>query len=135
MRQPTPRDELYAWHTNAMMGRLAEAPAVYNEEPECGWFKTRLVRGGPFVPARIWLYQPTDADGQLTGPEVLQAELNGEYAAPQTVWERSSGNPISEHEFQYMTDLAAHLAEHAPDDPLANPRQRIDPFKIPTPKF
>jgi len=133
---PTPAHVLYAWHRNALLGVFGEAPETFNEEPECGWFKTRLVKGGPWVPARIWMYQPIDEDtGELVGDEKLQCEVNGQHADADEVWSRLCGNPISEQEFNYMTATRRHAAFYEPDHPAANPRQPIDWLTAPIPQF
>ena len=135
MSKPTPHAALYAWHTNALLGVLAEEPQAFNEDPECGWFKRRLVKGGPFVPARIWMYQPTDESGDLIGDEVMQCEVNGQFADPHAQWSWLCGEPITEQEFNYLTAALKWSAENAPNEPMANPRQPIDWLKVPTPPF
>lgn len=135
MSKPTPHAALYAWHTNALLGVLAEEPQAFNEDAECGWFKRRLVKDGPFVPARIWMYQPTDEAGDLVGDEVLQCEVNGQFADPQQQWSWLCGNPITEQEFNYLTAILKWSAENAPHEPMANPRKAIDWTKVPTPTF
>lgn len=135
MSRPTPKETLLAWHANALLGVYGEPTTEFNENPECGWFKRRLVKDGPFVPARIWLYQPTDENGDLVGDEVMQCEVNGKYADPETQWSWLCGNPITEAEFNYLTASLAWSAEHAPDEPMANVSQKIDWLKVPTPTF
>jgi hypothetical protein len=136
IREPTGHDEQYAWHRNAMLGVFGKAVTLFNEEPECGWFKRRLVKGGVFVPARIWLVSITDCEtGELTQDEFLQCEVNGNYADVDQQWPWLCGNPISESEFNYMTALRQHCAWHAPDEPAANPRQPINWNTVKPPEF
>jgi hypothetical protein len=135
MTRPTPEAELYRWHRNALLGVLADEPATFNEDPECGWFKRRLVKGGPWVPAKIWMVQPVDEAGDLVADETLQAEVNGTWADPETVWSWICGNPITEQEFNYLTATLQWSADHAPDEPMANVYQKIDWLKVPTPTF
>lgn len=136
MSKPTPYEKLYAWHTNALRGVLADEPLEYNEEPECGWFQRRLVKDGPWVPARIWMYQPVDPDtGDLVGDEVFQCEVNGRHADPYTEFFGLSGHPISEAHFNYLTAAIAWSAEYAPDEPRANPYRPVDWLKVPPPTF
>lgn len=134
-RLPTPRAALYAWHTNALLGVLADEPQAFNETPECGWFKRRMVKGGPFVPARIWMYQPTDESGELVGDEVMNCEVNGKWADADQQWSWLCGNPITEQEFLYLTASLKWAEDHAPHEPMANIHQRIDWLKVPTPTF
>ena len=133
--KPTLHAVLYAWHSNALRGALADDMPT-TEEPQCGWFKRRLVRGGPFVPARIWMYQPVDPEtGDLVGDEVLQCEIGGRFADPEVQFPWLARHPISEQEFNYLTALADWTAENAPKEPIANPGQPIDWLTVPTPTF
>lgn len=132
IRQPTPHATAYAWHTAALAG---DEP-VTTDEPQAGWFKRRLVKGGPFVPARIWLEQPVDlGSGELIDDERLLCEVNGAMDDAAEQWPWLCGNPISRAEFDYLTASLAWSAQHAPDEPRANPRQPIDWLKVPAPTF
>jgi hypothetical protein len=46
----------YQWWRDALGGKN---PPIHDGEPHSGYFKRRLVKGGPWVPAAIW-----DADGR-----------------------------------------------------------------------
>ena len=128
MRQPTPHVDLYGWWMVALGGGDPET----THEPQCGWFKRRLVKGGPWVPARIWMDQPIDPDtGELCGDETLQCEVAGRWADPEDAWTWLCANPITEQEFRYLTALAEHCARHEPSHPSANPRQPIDHLQTP----
>lgn len=135
MRVPTPRAAAYAWHANALLGVYGEwMPAT--DEPQCGFFKRRLVKDGPFVPARIWLNQPVDDEtGELCDDETLQCEVNGAYADAHEQWTWLAGNPISEAEYKYLAATVQWSAWHAPHEPMANPRQPVDWLTVPTPSF
>lgn len=84
MRQPTPEVQQYAWHTAALSNR--EEPR--NEaDPQCGWYQMRKVKGGPWIPVRIWLYQETDiVTGDLSADERLMCEVDGITADPVPIW-------------------------------------------------
>lgn len=125
-----------AWHTNALLGALGDEVTVFGEDPECGWFKTRLVKGGPFVPARIWLHQEIDAEtGELVDDERWICEVNGEIADIDRYWSFLSKNPITEAEFNYLTASMKWTAEHAPFEPRANPRTAVNWLDVPTPSL
>jgi hypothetical protein len=127
MRQPTPISEQYAWHRAALAGDNPEITAT----PQAGWFKRRLVKGGPWVAGRLWLDQPVDELGELCGDETLQCEVAGRWADPEDAWTWLCANPISEQEFKYLTALAEHCAAHEPSHPSANPRQPINHLQTP----
>jgi hypothetical protein len=136
IRQPTSRAAAYAWHSQALVDLRDHLRPDTPLEPQCGWFKTRLCRGGPFVPARIWLWQAIDQEtGELVADEVLQCEVNGAYGDPETQWTWLAGDPITEAEFDFMTANRQWAAWHAPHEPAANPRQRTDWNTVPVPSF
>jgi hypothetical protein len=123
MRMPTPLDQLYAWHAKAMRG----LEPVIDNTPQCGWYKRKLVKGGVFVPARIWMFQDIDAEtGELLSDELLQCEVNGTYADPEDAWSWICSNPITEQEFRYLSARIDFALRNEPDDPFAAPTQPID---------
>ena len=134
IRWPTSNEELYAWHKTALEDVALHFVPEPTQEPQCGWFKLRLVKGGPFVPARIWMFQPIE-DGELVGDETFQCEVNGKFADAEDQWHWLCQNPITKAEFDYLTASLAWAADHAPDEPMANVRQPIDWQKVPTPVF
>lgn len=107
MRRPTPESvQLAFWRAAldraAPMTREAAAHLRnrHMEDPECGFYRTRLVRGGPHVPVRIWIDQEIDPKtGELLSDERMRAELDGQelrdapaYLAPRFI----SFRPITE---------------------------------------
>ena len=135
IRQPTSKDDALAWWRNGLKGMTADEQ-IYSEEPQSGWYKTRLVRLGPFVPARIWIEAEIDREtGELLGDETLQCEVNGQHADAEQQWPWLCQNPITEAEYRYMTALRQHVGWYEPDHPTANPRQSVDWTKVPTPQF
>lgn len=128
MRRPTPITELYDWHSRALRGL---AP-VHDSTPHCGWFKRRLVKGGVFVPARIWMFQDICPEtGELLSDEILQCEVNGSYADPEEAWSWICSNPITEQEFRYLTARIDHAIRHEPEDAFADPRKPIEINRTP----
>ena len=130
MRTPTPLAELYAWHTAALAGKKP----VITDEPQAGWYKRVLVKGGVMVPARIWVYQNVDREtGELVEDELLQCEVNGQYADAQDQWSWLASNPISRAEFNYLMASIDHAVRHEPDDAFADPRRPVDLNSLPLP--
>ena len=132
MRRPTKKRELYRWHTAAMHG---DNPPIHEDEPHCGWFRTRLVRDGVPVPAVIWMEQPVDSSGALDGDEYLRCKIHNKEVDPYKAWTWLCKDPISEATYNYMRDLLAWAAEHAPDSPEANPHLSIQWGKVPAHSF
>lgn len=115
IRQPTPVSRLYAWHRAALAGKPV---TIHEGEPQCGWFKTRMVKGGPFVPASITIQREVDENGELTSDERLVCEVNGERRDPVNAWLSLCKNPISRAEYLDLKDLQRRhpemAATHAP---------------------
>ena len=128
MRTPTPQDELYAWHRKALHGL---APAN-DGTPQPGFYKRKLVKGGVFVPARIWVEQEVCPEtGELLNDEVMRCEVNGRPADPEDAWSWICSEPITEQEFRYLTARLDHAARYEPEDAFAVPTRPIDISSIP----
>ena len=110
-----------------------------------GYWKLRLVRSGPFVPARIWLcdHEPFNEDNTLDRwPIPFPAgEVAGQWVDPREIWLRVIGDsviwkrvePIDERVFKWMMKDMSWAKEYAPDDPIANPRRPANLSQLPIP--
>jgi hypothetical protein len=95
IRQPTPMSALYAWHREAVQGF---DPPIHDGVPECGWFKTRLVRGGPWVAVEIKVVRDICPEtGELLGPERLVAICDGDRRDPARLWTHLTPITRDEH--------------------------------------
>lgn len=127
-RTPTPLAEVYAWHRDALAGKR---PAI-TYEVHAGFYKRKLVKGGPFVPARIWLHQETDPEtGELVADEVYLCEVDGKRLDAEEQWTWLCSRPITEAEFNFMSADASWCQENAPEAPQANPRAPVASRAIP----
>ena len=71
--------------------------------PQCGFYMRRLIKGGAFVPARIWRDPEYDlVTDTPTGREILRCELGTRAVDPMAEWVRLSAQPISEAEYRKM---------------------------------
>jgi hypothetical protein len=131
MRKPTPHRDLWAWWRAAVAGH---APPIH-AEPQCGFFRRKLVRGGPWVPVVIWTVQVLDAAGELAESERLRCSVNGLERDPEDEWGWVATGPITEKEFNYLCALGDWAEAHSPNDPAATPRQKIDFMTVPLPQF
>ena len=83
MRRPTPDSVSLAYWRHATGQPVTDAEALahlaqrHDEDPEAGFYRTRLRVGAPWVPARIWRTAETDEAGDLTEPETLHLEIEG----------------------------------------------------------
>jgi len=113
---------------------LAHPGQALPEMPQSGYFQRKLVRGGPFVPARIWREPHIDAEtGQPSGMDVLRCEVGGKVRDPFAEWTRLSMTPIKKSDFEFGKADAAHAKKWRPDSPAANPGKPIDLLSQPKP--
>lgn len=124
MRQPSPMAALYAWHRAALAG---DAPPVHEGLPECGWYRTKLVRGGPHVPVEIKVEREICPEsGELLGPERLVAVVDGMRRDPASIWTFLTPISRAEHDDlilrrHFVPEMAATMAKLSPAT-LANMR-------------
>ena len=110
--------------------------------PLPGYYKTRLVKGGPYVPARIFRTCCCTVNGGEENAEhpwrpscdrfpPLRGEINGEERNPFDIWSRLAKHPITKADFHFMTDTRKWAEAHSPLMPEADPRRSIDLNTIP----
>jgi hypothetical protein len=117
MRQPTSRLAAHAWWKAALRG---DHPPVHDGWPECGFYRMRKVKGGPFVPVSIKLHQEWDDEGELTEPERLVCLVAGEPVDPVKVWTHLQ--PISHEAFESLTAEAVGRDPMKKLNLMKNPR-------------
>lgn len=105
IRTPSTFTQLHAWHRDAIAGFPVER---HDGIPEAGWFRMRRVKGGPFVPVRIFIERETDHEtGELTEPERYVAEVEGLRADAAAIWTYLT--PISREDYLALVEM--HRAE------------------------
>lgn len=98
------------------------------DTPIPGTYKMQLVKGGPWVPVRIWRGFPVDPDTGETreaGGYIWRALINGYEANIWRAWPFCGRQPIDQAEYRYLLDLNAWAQRYAPDSPEANPRRPV----------
>ena len=102
MRKPSSYRQLYGWWLGAIAGRN---PPRHDGVPECGFFKKKLVRGGPWVPVRIFVERDIDPEtGELTSDERFVWEMEGIRQDTHPGAEMSWLTPISKEEYDRLND-------------------------------
>lgn len=102
------------------------APLIV-DQPQEGFFRTRLVRGGPFVPVMIWFgpsHDPETGEPCDRSPR-WQALRNGDECDASEVWNWCAGNPITEAEYRHLLAVKDWAVRHAPNEPEAQPYQAV----------
>lgn len=98
------------------------------DKPVAGFYQMRLVKGGPFVPVRIWFGTSFDpATGEWNDrSHHWRACIDGQQVDIWRAWPGCSGRAISEGEYRYMRATTAHAKAYEPGLPQANPKAPID---------
>lgn len=99
--------------------------------PRPGFYRTRLVKGGPLVAVTLAEIAPDrDDDGEWAWDFHYRLTVDGE---PRDWWETSSlsGEPCTEAEVAYIEATRQHDRTHG--TPLADARQKIDHLQSPLP--
>jgi hypothetical protein len=105
--------------------------------PEPGYYRLKLVRRGPWVPAVIWrpcplvepiLYEmtpdPEDWCRPTERPRPLRGRIGDREADPFDIWTRA--RTISAVEYHWRLGLHEWAVDNAPEQPEAQPRRRVD---------
>lgn len=122
IRQPTSFSQAYAWHRRAIAGLPVDR---HDGLPEAGFYRMRKVKGGPFVPVRIWIEAEMDpVTGDLIAPERFRAEVEGLPADPEGIW--TYLHPISRDEFDALIEM------HRSNDAMAATMVAMDLSQTPT---
>ena len=121
IRRPTPPSKALAWHRAALAG---ENPPTHDGLPQPGWFKVRLVKGGPYVAAKIWIEREIDPlTGELAAPEEYRCEIDGMPRNAEIAW--TFLEPISRAEYDALLhrrlQIPAMQASMAHVDLIAEP--------------
>lgn len=125
-------------HANRRAAERTQFGGRRIDQPMPGWFVTRLVRGGPDVPAVIWLGCPwvqphDDIDPFLwcwphDRSRRLHAAILDRPVNPDRVW---TGRQIPRAEYEHLMELWAWAKVHAPHEPIANPDRPVDSRSLP----
>ncbi len=123
IRQPSTREALLAWHTAELNG---ERPPRHDGDPQCGWYKMRMVKHGPWVPAMIWCDRDIDDEtGELTRDEVFRGAVNGLKKDPVKIW--TYLRAISREDYDKLVEYRLYNSS------MMDERKPIDLSSQPTP--
>lgn len=138
---PQGGDLVGEWNATVRLQRAKRIGSVAPWPPVAGYYATKLVRGGPRVPIRIWFgLAVIDGEAQDRSPgwfveidgrtdRLERGEDGYECRIPldvQKVWPFCAKDPITEAEYRFLIADAAHARDWRPDHPKANPREAVD---------
>lgn len=101
-------------------------------KPVAGYYRRKLVKGGVWMPVKLWFGPPLDPD---TGEELDRSHrwqaMDGDRlvageADIQDIWTRCCREPINATEYFYLVKDREWCRENAPHLPEANPTKRVD---------
>ncbi len=104
--------------------------------PQPGFYKRRLIKGGPFIGVMVWQSCPFHwQDGEMTvdRSRPLLCLVNGEHANAHDQWSWVAGSRVTEAEYRFLMADAAHASEYRPTAPRARPREKIDMLTVELP--
>lgn len=105
IRQPSTQEQVYDFWSRSVAG---ERVPRNEEDPQCGFYRMRKVRGGPWVAVEIWLEQQIDDEtGELVADEKLRAIQNGEPVNPAFIW--TYCRPIRAEEYDALTGARSDM--------------------------
>lgn len=109
---------------------MTEKKLYRYDQLEAGYFKTRLVKGGPYVPVKIWFGRPPDPDNPgklLDRSPRWQCIVDGKEARdPYDIWAFVAGRNIPEADYYTMVAKKLWDRQHDPGSPTQNPEKPID---------
>ncbi len=108
MRRPTPDAIAFAYWRRAIGGVVSDIGAIrhlnqrHDDDVEPGLYKTKMVRGGPFVPVSVIIERETDPDtGDLLSDEQIVGVISGQRTSFRQLEDRW-------HFFRPITEAAYH---------------------------
>lgn len=120
-RRPRTEDELLSWWRAALSDPTTPR---HDGEPQVGLFVLRMIKGGPWVPVKIWAEQETDEAGELCAPVKFFAIRGEEAVDPESIWTHC--RPVSEEQFARIKAFREDNVHRFSD------RARIDLSRTPT---
>jgi len=132
MRKPV--SDPLAWWRQAVYS-AHPAPAAI-DDPQPGYYRRKLVKGGPWVAVRIWLVEMVDKEtGELTADSYLCCDVDGKPADPNDQWSYCCDQAITIDDYNHMMRVSRYAKARDPREPLARPNQKIDLMTVPFPTF
>ena len=132
MRLPHVPAPLQWWHGAVKIAASNIAIRELPNDPQDGFFQRKLVKGGPWIPARIWRDAEKDfVTDQETGFDVVKCEVAGKPRHPLKEFDALGRYPITKEKFDHLMAVGNWAKTYAPNSSEANPTQPIDWNKEP----
>lgn len=114
------------------------------DTPEKGYYKMRLVAGGPAVPVHIERFCTCTINGGDDSERHVWRESCDRYPRlgaivegsreeeAEEIWSYCAGNQITHKEYRFINEQREWLKRNAPDDPLTEIDKPIDVNEMPS---
>lgn len=115
--------------------------SLHVSKPRPGYYRVKLVKGGPWVPVCILHYHGAGVRARYkrSRPGILFAVVGEQCITDENkvleLWPFVAGNPIEPETYYHMQRLAKWARENDPNAPEANPRKPIDVHTLPPQKI
>jgi hypothetical protein len=140
-REPDPDRQRLPFTQADPQTAVVEVLVLSAGDPIPGLYRIRLVKGGPYVAARIEYGPPADPidDTPLDRAPRWQCWIDGEMigadrdphkAGAYRIW---PAHQISQDDYDHMLAISKWARENSPRDPAANPSRPIDLMTTPVP--
>jgi hypothetical protein len=98
------------------------------DQPQAGFYTTRLARRALPVPVRLAFTQPVVEGRKLDRSPRWVVVIDGRLSDDDVfeTWAWCAGHPIARSEYRFLLRRRAWAHQHAPEHPAANPREPID---------
>lgn len=107
----------FNWWRLALAG---QKPPIHEGEPQAGFYRRKLVKGGPWVACAIRRER-----------DVLICIVAGKQVAPDDQWTWLAASPISQEDYLHMVALAEHASRYTPSSALADPTVPVKNRSVP----
>lgn len=111
-----------AWWTKSL-----KIKQPYTDVPQAGFYKRRLVVGGPWCPARIWKEREKDfITDKITDMDIVHCEVAGKLRNAAKQWDSLARMPILESEYLHRMALGKWASEYDKTSSEANVERPIN---------
>jgi hypothetical protein len=105
-------NEWQHWQDNL----AGKKPPIHDGEPQCGFYKRRLIKDGPWVPVAIW---HTDANG-------LVCKVGDQMQDPIDQWTWVAGNPVSKADAKFAFEHSGRWPDEIEADAVGVIAEEMD---------
>ena len=120
--------EEYFWWASALSGQFRP---VHENDPQCGYYRMRRGRGGPWIPVAIWREATVrDQNSGISDSGKLVCLVDGVERDPFEVWTWVCRYPVTYETYVAVAERGEAWPEDLPDLNKARSVSNSDPFQV-----